>query len=82
MHVHTNYIGILTGTPVSWKFKNKRKIKEILDLSCPCVSLLIECDFWVNRVIFRIFRCLRKLLKITRSTHKSHSVNKDEQGAR
>ena len=30
MHVHTNYIGIFTGTPVSWKFKNKRKIKEIL----------------------------------------------------
>ena len=23
-----------TGTPISWKFKNKRKIKEILDLSC------------------------------------------------
>ena len=45
---------------LSWKFKKKRKRKEILDLSC-FLCVFIECDFWVNQVIlsdFRIFRCL------------------------
>ena len=54
--------GSNTGTPISWKFKKKRKRKlKYLTYLASCVSLLIECDFWVNRVIlsdFRIFRCL------------------------
>ena len=32
-----------TGTPISWKFKKKRKRKEILDLSC-FLCVFIECD--------------------------------------
>ena len=55
-----------------------QKLKKYLIYLAPCVSLFIECDFWVGPGDFEWFVDG----KSPGPTQKSHSMNKNTQGAR
>ena len=70
-----------TGSPISWKFKNKRNTWFVLLLVCLYSSSVISGWVWVILSNFSMSPC-KKRSKSPGPTQKSHSMNKDTQVAR